>query len=73
MNPLPRKEMIDQWTPAQLLAVYDFCQLMSHTLWNHYQGELIEQLLEDERGGEIDHCHGNPFDLDPGIRDNPPF
>lgn len=35
---------MEQWTPEQLLAVVDFCQMLSDSIWLHHDQRLIEYL-----------------------------
>ncbi len=62
---------MDQFTPSQLLAVYDFCQLLTETLWQRYEDILIEQMIAVDRANGFHHLdpthqnhHEQPFDDD---------
>ena len=43
----PLFESMEQWTPEQLLAVVDFCQMLSDSIWLHHDQRLIEYLEKD--------------------------
>ena len=45
---LPRC-FLEEWSPEQALAVYDFCRLFADVLWEHYEHELIEVMIERDR------------------------
>lgn len=52
MKYIPRFPLENDWTPEQALAVYDFCQLLTETLWQRYEDILIEQIIDnDQRRG----------------------
>ena len=42
MKPEPLFPLTEEWSPAQKLAVYDFCRLLSETLWQQYEDELLD-------------------------------
>lgn len=42
MTPPTLFESMEQWTPEQLLAVVDFCQMLSDSIWLHHDQRLIE-------------------------------
>lgn len=73
-QPLP-DELMQNWSPEQLLAVYDFCKLMSEAIWQQHEDVLLEQMIDSDREREADLLerqtdNGNlelPFD------DNTPF
>lgn len=44
MTPSSLFESMEQWTPEQLLAVVDFCQMLSDSIWLHHDQRLIEYL-----------------------------
>ena len=50
MKQLPLIELTQQWTPEQLLAVYDLCRLISETLWQQHEDTLLEQMIERDQG-----------------------
>ena len=54
MKPLSLLESLDRWTPEQLLAVHDFCQLMSDTIWKQHSEQLIAHLRLEESAPRID-------------------
>lgn len=56
MNP-PPLTLIDEWTPAQKLAVYDFCRLMSETLWQQHEDVLLEEMMRIDRANGFEHQH----------------
>lgn len=62
---------MDEWTPSQALAVYDFCQLLSETIWQRYQSVLIDEMIATDRRRGFEHLepvNDNPdltFDDDP--------
>ena len=41
-------EKLDTWTPEQLLAVYDFCQMMGETIWQLRSEDLVDHLRRKE-------------------------
>lgn len=45
---LPMPDM-DQWSHEQVLAVYDLCQIISATLMQRYEGQLLERMIESEQ------------------------
>jgi hypothetical protein len=49
MNQRQLQELTQQWTPEQLLAAYDFCCLMSDTLWQQHEDTLLELMVERDR------------------------
>ena len=49
--------MIDEWTPAQKLAVYDFCRLISETLWQQYQTALLDEMIRLDRDNGFEHLY----------------
>lgn len=49
MNRQQLLELTQQWTPEQLLAAYDFCCLMSDTLWQQHEDKLLELMVERDR------------------------
>ena len=49
MKPEPFFPLIEAWSPAQKLAVYDFCRLLSETLWQQYEDELIDEMIRLDR------------------------
>ena len=52
MKPAPLFPLTEEWSPAQKLAVYDFCRLLSETLWQQYEDELLDEMLrQDQRHG----------------------
>jgi hypothetical protein len=55
MNTIPPLPLIDEWTPAQKLAVYDFCRLMSEILWQHYEDILLEEMMRIDHDNGLDH------------------
>jgi len=72
MKPAPLFPLAETWSSAQKLAVYDFCRLLSETLWQQYQDELLDEMLrEDQRHGfdlmrDADNANLElPFDDDP--------
>jgi hypothetical protein len=54
MKILPLLELLDTWTPEQLLAVHDFCQQMSEMIWHHHSETLIDHLRTQEHCQRID-------------------
>lgn len=44
MNESQLFDSMEQWTPEQLLAVVDFCQMLSDSIWLHHDQRLIEYL-----------------------------
>ncbi|MCP5146462.1 MAG: hypothetical protein H6978_16755 [Gammaproteobacteria bacterium] len=50
--------LIDEWTPAQKLTVYDFCRLMSEILWQQYEDVLLKEMMRIDRENGFDH--GDP-------------
>ena len=52
MKPEPLFPLTEDWSPAQKLAVYDFCRLLSEMLWQHYEDDLIDEMIRlDRRNG----------------------
>jgi hypothetical protein len=49
MKPEPLFPLTEDWSPAQKLAVYDFCRLLSETLWQQYEDELIDEMIRLDR------------------------
>jgi hypothetical protein len=71
MNTPPPLAMMETWSPEQKLAVYDFCRLISETLWQHYNDVLLEQMINTDRNNgfePLNNCsHRNlelPFEDD---------
>ena len=52
--------MMETWSPEQRLAVYDFCRLISETLWQHDHDRLLEAMIRDDQARGFDHA----YDLD---------
>lgn len=74
MRHLPHYPLMDQWTPGQALAVYDFCRLLTETLWQRYQDVLLEEMIEIDRAHGFEHIHGNDEEnLDLPFDDDLPF
>jgi len=46
MNHSTLFDSMEQWTPEQLLAVVDFCQMLSDSIWSHHDQRLIAYLNE---------------------------
>jgi len=44
MNHSTLFDSMEQWTPEQLLAVVDFCQMLSDSIWSHHDQRLIALL-----------------------------
>ena len=57
MSALPLLHLIDACTPAQKLAVYDFCRLMSEILWQRYEDILLEEMMRIDRDNGFDHLN----------------
>ena len=55
MSALPLLHLIDACTPAQKLAVYDFCRLMSEIFWQRYEDVLLEEMMRIDRDNGFDH------------------
>lgn len=55
-------ELTERWTPEQLLAAYDFCCLMSDTLWQQHEQTLLEQMVERDREGAEEPVSGQRHD-----------
>jgi hypothetical protein len=49
MKTQPLFPLTEEWSPAQKLAVYDFCRLLSETLWQHYEDDLIAEMIRLDR------------------------
>ena len=71
MKPPPLFALTEEWSPAQKLAVYDFCRLLSETLWLQYEDVLLEEMMRiDRANGFTDPCAAEernlelPFDDD---------
>lgn len=45
---LPIPDM-EQWSHEQVLAVYDLCQIISATLMQRYEDQLLEKMIESEQ------------------------
>lgn len=37
-----------QWTPKQLLAVHEFCQILADTIWQKHGDKLIHHIRQEE-------------------------
>jgi len=57
MSALPLLHLIDAHTPAQKLAVYDFCRLMSEILWQRYEDVLLEEMMRIDHDNGFDHLN----------------
>ena len=60
-------ELMQNWTPEQLLAVYDFCRLMSEAIWQQHEDTLLEQMIDSDRESDLLDNNDNlelPFDDD---------
>lgn len=57
MSTLPLLHLIDAYTPAQKLAVYDFCRLMSEILWQRYEDVLLEEMMRIDHDNGFDHLN----------------
>jgi len=55
MSALPLLHLIDACTPAQKLAVYDFCRLLSEILWQRYEDALLEEMMRIDQDNGFDH------------------
>jgi len=55
MTTQPSLPLIDEWTPAQKLAVYDFCRLMSELLWQQDRDLLLEEMMRIDRANGCEH------------------
>ncbi|MCB1873317.1 MAG: hypothetical protein KDI49_15165 [Gammaproteobacteria bacterium] len=69
MNTLPPLPLFNEWTPAQKLAVYDFCRLMSELLWQQHRDLLLEEMMRIDRANGFEHLADDrnlelPFDND---------
>ncbi len=53
--PLPLSIM-QTWSPEQKLAVYDFCRLISETLWQDDRDGLLEAMIRDDHVRGFDHA-----------------
>lgn len=53
MKSLPLLGSLDAWTPEQLLAVHDFCQLIGETIWQYHGEELIDHIRRQDRASRI--------------------
>lgn len=62
MNPRRLLELTERWTPEQLLAAYDFCCLMSDTLWQQHEDTLLEQMVERDREKTEEPINGQYHD-----------
>lgn len=49
------------WTPEQLLAVHDFCQMVGDAIWTQHEDELID-LLHDDAGISTDDDPVAPYE-----------
>ena len=45
---LPVPDM-EQWSHEQVLAVYDLCQIISVTLMQRFEDQLLEKMIESEQ------------------------
>lgn len=57
MNARPLLHLIDACTPAQKLAVYDFCRLMSEILWQRHEDVLLEEMMRIDRENGFEHLN----------------
>lgn len=46
---------MNDWSPEQLLAIHEFCQLMAELIWQHHGEQLIEYLRDET----VDYCANN--------------
>jgi hypothetical protein len=63
VKPIPPFALMDEWTPSQLLAVYDFCQLITESLWQRYDDILIQEMIASDRQNGF-HSVEPPLDDD---------
>lgn len=54
MKQFPRFAGMDEWTPAQALAVYECCHLLSQTIWDRYESVLLEEMTKVDRVRQFD-------------------
>ena len=47
-------ESMSDWSPEQLLAVHDFCQMVCDTILKHHAGLLLEHLNGTKVASSID-------------------
>jgi hypothetical protein len=57
MSTPPLLAMMQHWSPEQKLAVYDFCRLISETLWQHYEDVLLEQMINADRDNGFENLN----------------
>lgn len=63
-NDFPEK-LMRNWTPQQVLAVYDFCRLMSDAIWQQHEDTLLNQMVaEDHQSAhELDDTRSDNLEL----------
>ena len=66
--------IMESWSPEQKLAVYDFCRIISESLWQQDRDGLLEAMIRDDRERGFDHGHNfdNP-NLELPFDDDLPF
>ena len=62
MKPGLPYELMQNWTPQQLLAVYDFCRLMSEGIWQQHEDTLLQLMIELDRDTESEPLDNNTGD-----------
>ena len=69
--PLP---IMQTWSPEQKLAVYDFCRIISESLWQHDRDSLLQAMILDDQQHGFEHAHDpdNP-NLELPFDDDLPF
>ena len=74
MKPLEPLTLMDEWTPAQRLAVYDFCRLTSEMLWQNHRDSLLEEMMRSDRNHGYEHHRDvNEYNLELPFDHEPPF
>jgi len=73
-NELPY-ELMQNWTPEQLLAVYDFCRLMSEAIWLQHEDTLLEQMIDSDQAGKsgLQAQQTDHLNLELPFNDDTPF
>lgn len=73
MKPSLPYELMQNWTPEQRLAVYDFCRLMSEAIWLQHKDALLEQMIDSDRELDLLDDNTNNDNLELPFDDNTPF
>lgn len=73
MTQVPPFALMKHWSPAQTLAAYDYCRLMSEMLWNQYQDVLLEEMIRQDKLTEPMVRNTGDENLQLPFEGDPPF